>query len=261
MKIRKSCFSGSFYPSNKKELLKYIEYFNNTNSKKSSFKTIKAIISPHAGYVYSGFTANLAYKIASKEEFTRIVVIGPSHRVYLKGASVSLYEEYETPFGNLKIDLEYSKKLIQEFNFLDFNKECDFEHSTETQAPFIKHYFNNSYFVEIIYGDIDYKNLVKVIERVLKDNKTLVVISSDLSHFYTQDRAIELDNICLNAIERQDLNLFDYCEACGKTGIKAIVEYSILNDFKAKVLHYCTSADFSKDENRVVGYTSAIIGK
>ena len=260
MNIRKSVVSGSFYPDKKEELLKYINQFNSFKTNNETFENIKAIIVPHAGYIYSGFTANLAYKLASKKKIKRVIVIGPSHRVYLKGASVALYDEYETPLGNLKIDKEFSQNLIDKYDFLDFNVECEFEHSTETQAPFIKHYFENVQLVEIVYGEINYEDLSKVIDEVLVDSDNFVVISTDLSHFYTFEEAQKLDNICLEAIDKKDLKMFDYCEACGKEGIKAIIDWAIKNDFDTKVLNYCTSADVTKDKSRVVGYTTALIG-
>ena len=260
MNIRKSVVSGSFYPDKKEELLKYINQFNSFKTNNETFEDIKAIIVPHAGYIYSGFTANLAYKLASNKKIKRVIVIGPSHRVYLKGASVALYDEYETPLGNLKMDKEFSQNLIDKYDFLDFNVECEFEHSTETQAPFIKHYFENVQLVEIVYGEINYEDLSKVIDEVLVDSDNFVVISTDLSHFYTLEEAQKLDNICLEAIDKKDLKMFDYCEACGKEGIKAIIDWAIKNDFDTKVLNYCTSADVTKDKSRVVGYTTALIG-
>mgnify|MGYP006315984867 FL=1 len=260
MNIRKSVVSGSFYPDKKEELLKYINQFNSFKTNNETFEDIKAIIVPHAGYIYSGFTANLAYKLASNKKIKRVIVIGPSHRVYLKGASVALYDECETPLGNLKIDKEFSQNLIDKYDFLDFNVECEFEHSTETQAPFIKHYFENVQLVEIVYGEINYEDLSKVIDEVLVDSDNFVVISTDLSHFYTFEEAQKLDNICLEAIDKKDLKMFDYCEACGKEGIKAIIDWAIKNDFDTKVLNYCTSADVTKDKSRVVGYTTALIG-
>ena len=260
MNIRKSVVSGSFYPDKKEELLKYINQFNSFKTNNETFEDIKAIIVPHAGYIYSGFTANLAYKLASNKKIKRVIVIGPSHRVYLKGASVALYDEYETPLGNLKIDKEFSQNLIDKYDFLDFNVECEFEHSTETQAPFIKHYFENVQLVEIVYGEINYEDLSKVIDEVLVDSDNFVVISTDLSHFYTFEEAQKLDNICLEAIDKKDLKLFDYCEACAKVGVHAIINWAIKNDFDTKVLNYCTSADVTKDKSRVVGYTTALIG-
>ena len=135
------------------------------------------------------------------------------------------------------------------------------EHSTETQAPFIKHYFSDASIVEIVYGKMSYEGLSLLIDEVLEDEDNLLVISTDLSHFYTQEKANELDNICLNAIAKKDLALFDKgCEACGKLGVKAVIQSAIKKDLDSKVLHYCTSYNKTKDASRVVGYASALIG-
>lgn len=258
--IRKSAFNGSFYPNNKNEILGMFEDFNKNFSVDGTFDT-KAIIVPHAGYIYSGFTANIAYSIAKDKNPKRVVVIGPSHKVYLEGASISLFDEYENPLGNIKIDLEYAKNLKEKFAFLNFYDLVHAEHSTETQASFIKHYFPNSEIIEIIYGKMDFEELSKLTDYLLEDKDNLVVISTDLSHFYTQEEANKLDNICLNAIAKKDLSMFDKgCEACGKLGVKAIVKSALNKNMKTQILHYCTSYERTKDASRVVGYASALIG-
>ena len=174
-KIRKSAFNGSFYPNDKKEILSYIDQFNKSFSVDGSFET-KAMIVPHAGYVYSGFTANIAYKITSTKKPKRIIVIGPSHKIYLEGASIALHDEYETPLGNIKIDKDYSLKLKENFSFLNFNEKAHSEHSTETQAPFIKHYFKDSQIIEIVYGKMDYKEMSALIDILFEDDNNFVLI-------------------------------------------------------------------------------------
>lgn len=258
--IRKTGFAGSFYPNNKEEILKYIEDFNKQTTINGTYNT-RAIIVPHAGYVYSGLTVNIAYFIAKDKKPKRVIVIGPSHSMYYEGASVALYDEYETPLGNISIDKKYSNDLKDKYDFLDFEDNMHLEHSTETQAPFIKHYFCDSSIVEIVYGKIPYEELSLLVDEVLDDEENLLVISTDLSHFYTQEKANELDNICLNAIAKKDLELFDKgCEACGKIGVKAVIKSAIKKSLDTKVLHYCTSYNKTKDASRVVGYASALIG-
>jgi pyruvate formate lyase activating enzyme len=258
--IRKTGFAGSFYPNNKEEILKYIEEFNKQTTINGTFNT-RAIIVPHAGYVYSGLTANLAYSIAKDKKPKRVVVIGPSHSMYYEGASIALYDEYETPLGNISIDKNYSNHLKDKYDFLSFEDNMHLEHSTETQAPFIKHYFNDASIVEIVYGKMPYEELSILIDEVLEDEENFLVISTDLSHFYTQEKANQLDNICLNAIAKKDLELFDKgCEACGKLGVKAVIKSAIKKGLDTKVLHYCTSYNKTKDASRVVGYASALIG-
>lgn len=261
--IRKTVVSGSFYPETKEEIKRYIEHFNSNFTLDNEFEIdIKALIVPHAGYIYSGFTANLAYNIASRQNFENIIVIGPSHRHYLQGASISTKKEYETPLGNIEINLKLVNNLKEKFDFLCFEEDAHFEHSTETQAPFIKNYFPSAKIVEIIYGNLDFKKLSRLTNELLKKKNNLIVISSDLSHFYDLKKANYLDNICLNAIKENNIEKLDKgCEACGKIGIKAIINNSIKNKYINKFLHYCTSFDQTNDNKSVVGYSSFLIGK
>lgn len=267
MNKRKTAVKGTFYPESKEEIERYIEHFNSNFSVENELEIKpRAIISPHAGYVYSGFTANLAFNISSNaknaENFKRVILIGPSHKVYLEGASIALYDSFETPLGDIKIDLEFSKKLKDKYDFLDFEKSAHEEHSTETQAPFVKNYYKNCELIEIVYGKIDFNILSSFIDDLLKDENNFIIISTDLSHFYSLEDAKKLDNICLEAISRQKLEIFDQgCEACGLSGVKAIIKSSIKNNFKSKVLYYCTSYDRTKDDSKVVGYTSVLIGE
>lgn len=263
---RKMFFAGAFYPSVQEDVEKYIEHFNkllrDANYSVECNFTPRAIIVPHAGYVYSGFTANIAYNLVKKlTKPKRVIVIGPSHRVYLKGASIALYDKYATPFGDMDIDLDYSKKLAEQFKMLIFDEMAHQEHSTETQMPFVKHYFENIKVVEIVYGKMESDSLSMIIDEILLDSDNLVVISTDLSHFFTQSKAKELDNICLNAIAKLDVKMLDMgCEACGKIGVKAILKSAIKNGWNTKILDYRTSFDASGDDTRVVGYASCIIG-
>lgn len=143
MDIRKSVVSGSFYPETEEEIKRYIEHFNSNFTIENELQIdVKALIVPHAGYIYSGFTANLAYNISSKKQFENIVVIGPSHRHYLKGASIADFKEYETPLGNIEINQEMIKNLKEKFEFICFDEDAHFEHSTETQAPFYQKLFS-----------------------------------------------------------------------------------------------------------------------
>ncbi|MDD2640262.1 MAG: AmmeMemoRadiSam system protein B [Arcobacteraceae bacterium] len=263
MKIRKNAVSGSFYPNNIKELHAFFEHVNaKAQAKKINIKEPKAIISPHAGYVYSGLTANEVYRCIENQKIKRFIVIGPSHRVFLQGASIALYDEYETPLGNLTMDLDYSHELKEHFDTLFFNPLAHSEHSTETQMPFIKNYFPHASVVEIVYGKIDYLTLCKIISYIMLESENFVVISTDLSHFYSQEDANYLDGIFLQAIQNLDLEQLDSgCEACGMIGVKAIAQYAVKNHLKSQIIDYRTSYDASGDDSRVVGYTSVLIGK
>ncbi len=264
MSIRNASVAGSFYPHSCEEIKRYIEHFNtilkNANYSIETNIKPKAIIVPHAGYIYSGFTANIAYRYTKNIKPKRVIVIGPSHKVFLEGASVALFEQYQTPCANLEMDIVYSKTLIKNFNFLDFDEKAHAEHSTETQFPFIQNYVKNISVVEIVYGKIDFLNLSKLMDFILKDDQNLLIISTDLSHFYNQNEANKIDSICLHAIADMDIKAFDNgCEACGIVGIKALVESAKKMGLQTKIIDYRTSADTSGDTTRVVGYVSALI--
>ena len=267
MSLRKTSVAGSFYPNSCDEIKRYINHFDSI-IKDIDIKNIpeaKAMISPHAGYVYSGFTANFAFSLISKElkkEIKRVIVIGPSHRVYIQGASIALYDEYETPCGNLKIDFDFSSSLKNKYDFLTFDEKAHHEHSTETQMPFVKHYFDDVEVVEIVYGDVDFKEVSTLIDELLCDEDNFIIISTDLSHFYTLEEANKKDTICLNAIENLDISKFDSDgEACGMIGVKALINSAVKNSFRSKIVDYRTSFDASNDDSSVVGYISALIGK
>ncbi len=262
MSIRKSAVGGQFYPADPKEISSMFEYYNQILDKHLNDKTLlnkkpRAIIVPHAGYIYSAFTANIAFRLLENTNAKRIIVIGPSHRIYLNGTSISDYDEYETPFGMLSIDKNLVHDLRDKFG-LDFVPDAHHEHSTEVQMPFVKAYDKEAQIAELVYGDEDPARLAKVIEYLLDDPQTVVVISTDLSHYYDINKANRLDNICLNAIENLDINMLHQgCEACGKIGIEAMLIVAKAKGLKPIMLDYRTSADASKDESQVVGYMSA----
>ena len=265
MSIREAGNCGSFYPCDINELNNLIDIFNNALDNASEVKEKlqlkpKAIISPHAGYIYSGFSANFAHRILANNSVKRVVVIGPSHHLYFEGISGSFFEKYETPYGNLKIDIEYLNLLSNEFKLIFAKEAHKLEHSTETQMPFIAKYQPNVEVIELIYGKVDYKELAKIITWLLQDSLTSVVISSDLSHFHSLEKANMLDSICLEGIKKLDNDILDIgCEACGIIGIKALIDAANRLNLKSEILDYRTSEDVTKDASKVVGYGAAAI--
>ena len=262
-KYRKSAVAGMFYPDICNEVKQSIAHFDQEMPHLTLDVVPRALIVPHAGYIYSGFTANLAYHFTAtqRSNIERVVVIGPSHRIYVTGASIALFEAYHTPCGEIEIDLEASYALKRKFAFLDFQPLAHEEHSTEVQMPFIRHYFKQAKVIEIVYGDISHDELSLLINEVLLDEKTLVVISTDLSHFYTEEEANKLDHTCIDAIKNLDLHALSHgCEACGLTGVKALVQSALSHNLHAHFLDYRTSFARTKDASRVVGYTSFVLG-
>ena len=263
MDIRVARNAGSFYPNSKKEIENLIELFNSIYESSDAFKkqqniVPKAVISPHAGYIYSGYTANIAHRLLAKRKVKRVVVIGPSHHIYFEGISGSFFKEYQTPIKNMPIDLEYLNILNKTFNLKFVPEAHKVEHSTETQMPFIAHYQPDVEVIELIYGKTNFEEVAKITTWLLQDSLTSVVISTDLSHFYPIDRANVLDAICLEGVAKRDIKILDIgCEACGIIGMKAIIKSANELNLQSAILDYRTSADVSKDESRVVGYMSA----
>jgi AmmeMemoRadiSam system protein B len=264
MAVRKSAMAGGFYPARCNEIEKMFKYFNSLLDDALKDKRVlslmpKALIVPHAGYVYSGFTANVAYRIAKNVSAKRVVVIGPSHRVYIEGISGSFYDSFQTPCGEIEIDKKYLEFLASEFE-INFFPQAHQEHSTEVQMPFIKYYLPDAKVIELVYGKVNPVLLGKICKEILKDKDNLIVISTDLSHYYSLDYAKKIDGVCLKGIKELSIDILQQgCEACGKKGVEGIIYCAKELLLKPLILDYRTSADFSGDKNRVVGYVSAIL--
>lgn len=262
MSTRETAVAGQFYPADSSEIEGMLEHYNKILDENIQDEDIlhlkpRAVIVPHAGYVYSGFTANIALRMLGNADSECVVVIGPSHRIPLKGTSISKYDNYETPMGAFSIDKKLVSELEERFG-LTFRPDAHHEHSTEVQMPFIKTYEPNVSVVELIYGDENSVNLSKVIDYLLDDPKIAVVISTDLSHYHDMEKANRLDSICLDAVKKLDESeLREGCEACGKIGMEAMLLSAKKRGLKSMLLDYRTSADASGNKSEVVGYMSA----
>ncbi len=263
MSIREMSVAGSFYPNSSQEIEAMLDHFNTILEKNVNMHQLlsfesRAVIVPHAGYIYSGFTANVAYRTLATKPLKQVVVIGPSHRQLFKGISIADYTHYATPFGMLPVATQTVETLKQKEG-ISFLPHVHAEHSTEVQMPFIKYYMPDVSVVELIYGKEDPHHLSSMIDQLLEEPQTAVVISTDLSHFYDIKKAQKHDGICLDAITTLDpLRLEQGCEACGKTGVEAIILSARERGLIPHVLDYRTSADISGDTTQVVGYLSAL---
>ena len=218
---RKCAVSGAFYSDNTDELVNEFAYFDDVADK--YFKHLKdlplpkAMIVPHAGYVYSGFTASCAYRAANLGNYEYALILGPSHRVYVEGVSCCEFDGYETPFGAL----DFAKKTfdkLKKLGLLTSNISSHQEHSTDVQFPFVYKYLHKLPVLELVYGRVSHEHLCKVVEFALNDPKCLLIVSSDLSHFYTQEEANRRDTACIRAVESLHVEAMEEggCEACGK---------------------------------------------
>lgn len=256
---RNMSVSGSFYPGRAVEIERYFEHFSKIYDENFTLPDVKsrAVIVPHAGYIYSGYTANIAYRVLQKSQIKKFVVIGPSHKVAFNGVSLCEFSSYDTPFGRINAIADLAPKLKEKFS-ISCIKDAHAEHSTEVQFPFLKHYIEDVSIVELVYSYANAHYVSEIIDFILEQDDMGVIISTDLSHFYNLNEAHRLDNICLISIEKLDVPmLHSGCEACGNIGVEAMILSAKKLGLSANILDYRTSADATDDTSRVVGYTSA----
>ncbi|NOR45155.1 MAG: AmmeMemoRadiSam system protein B [Candidatus Delongbacteria bacterium] len=261
MLIRKPAVEGSFYPSDLKEVTEMINSFD--SQVKLSDETIiskpRILISPHAGLFFSGLTATYGYKLASQFKYDRIVIFAPSHRIYFDGMSAAKYNSYLINGKNIAIDTEFTEKISNKFHLEFIEQTHRDEHSAEIQFPFIDHYFPDIKISTFVYAGYESQELSKVIDHILSEYKdTLIIISSDLSHFHSYDICKEMDKGLIEGIIELDLKKVSKGESCGMIGIKASVESSLKNSLKPIALDYRNSGDIIPDKDSVVGYVSII---
>lgn len=268
-KIRKAVVAGYFYPSNPQKLLDEIETLLSVAVREINLQNITGIISPHAGYIYSGKTAAFAYNLLKGKDVDRVIIISPSHREYFPGICIYEGDGYETPLGIVEVDTFLADKLAEENKIIyrGIQGHRD-EHAIEVQIPFLQKILMEFKIIPIVMGDQSKIYVDELADRIhrIADNKTLIVASSDLSHFYSKQEAERLDSI----IER-DINEFNFeklqhdleyknCEACGGGPIVAMMKAAFLmNKKNAQVLNRSNSGDTTGDYNDVVGYLSAVV--
>ncbi|BAL81097.1 AmmeMemoRadiSam system protein B [Caldisericum exile] len=258
MKIRDTAVAGAFYPEDREELKSMIRRFVESAPLEDT-DNIKAIIAPHAGYIYSGPIAGYSYKQLTNIDYLKnikVIIIAPSHYAYFHGASVGLFDAYKTPLGFVNVSKDAQKLLqLEEFHFiLDAHLE---EHSIEVQLPFLQYTLSHFEIVPILYSEISEESLLRGILSIFDEN-TILVVSTDLSHYYPYDIAIKKDSHCIKAVQELNKKHILNCEACGKTGIATVIDFAKANNLKSKVLKYATSGDTAGPKTQVVGYLSAV---
>ena len=261
---RKTVVAGLFYPKTKEELEKQISGFLSEIRIK---KRYRIIISPHAGYIYSGKTQ--AYAISSLQKTNRIIILGPDHNSFGSGFSVCESDEWIIPNGTCVVDRELRNKILESgLVNLDENAHKH-EHSIEVQLPFIKYIFKKFTFLPISissYGYDDYlinkcRRIGEVIANIMNEEEICMIISSDFTHYMPLDIARKMDKKALDKIKCLDMKgFFKVLEdmnasICGYVGIAvAITTAKKLNLNSVDVIHSSSSGDLNKDYSSVVTY-------
>ncbi len=257
-RIRSAAVAGSFYPASPERLHRTVEALLAQAQPQALEGQLRGLIVPHAGYIYSGPVAATGYKTVQSLEFgssqLKVLLLGPAHYVYFVGAATVDVDAWQTPLGLVKCAKDLIARALEHSDLQDNPDAHAPEHSLEVQLPFLQMILTDCKMFPILTGECDYHELARTLRPYI-DELDLVIVSSDLSHYYPYEEAIERDAVAHQAIESLDLLLMeDRVEACGKTAILTLMQIAKDRGWKAKLVDYRNSGDTAGDKFRVVGY-------
>lgn len=266
---RRAKVSGMFYPAEpaalKRDIAALLERVGGT----PAIGGVRGIIAPHAGYVYSGFTAAHAYGLLRGAAYETVVVVSPSHREYFDGISLYPGDSYETPLGVVPLDTALRECLVKESDIIRLSTAGHGEeHAIEVQLPFLQHMLSGFLLLPVVMGDQRREyclELGRALGVAVRGRNALLVASTDLSHYHSSARAGRLDQIVMDDLARFDAGgLMTHLErgeteACGGGPTVAVMTaLRALGVDHMMILHHCTSGDITGDHASVVGYLSAV---
>ena len=273
--VRQPAVAGAFYPAQPDELRRMLDDYMAQAEEPALPGKLVALIAPHAGYIYSGKVAAHSYAQLRGRKFQRVVVVAPSHFEAFAFNSVYNGDAYATPLGNVPVDKEFAAKLAKLSPLIQLSTrghaptQQQGEHALEVELPFLQRVLGDFKLVPIVMGDQNYQTeraLGVALAKMLKGTDTLLVSSSDLSHYHTYDEATKMDDKVLKAIARWDyLSLSQNFEsrtweACGGGPIVAVmIAAERLGANQARILKYANTGDVTGDRSRVVGYGAAAL--
>lgn len=258
--VRPAAVAGLFYPDEPQILRNQIQTYLHQGT--SSDIVPKAMIAPHAGYLYSGAIAAAAYKSLAplSDKIRKVVLLGPAHREYLKGLATPSQDFFNTPLGKIPLDQDMLKTLQSRFDFVKSKDSAHSEeHSIEVHCPFLQVTLRDFQLLPILVGEASEKEVAHVLEAVWGNEQTLIVISSDLSHFHPYSKAQIIDHKTALAIERFDGAALDYESACGRNSIRGLLPLAKEIGLNIKRLDLRNSGDTAGSKDRVVGYGSWLL--
>jgi AmmeMemoRadiSam system protein B len=253
--IRKAAVAGTFYPGDPKELEATIKRL--ISEVKSDYPPPKAVIAPHAGYAYSGPVAASAYAPIEKarEQITRVVLLGPTHFYPLFGIAAPEADFFETPLGSIQIDREAIYKILYLKQLKILDQAHQQEHSLEVQLPFLQVLLDKFTLVPFVVGSSALLDqMVELLEGLWGGDETLIVISSDLSHYLNYKEAKQADQKTADAILALDYNHIGLENACGGVPIRGLLATAEKKGLKAHLIDLRNSGDTFGNKSRVVGY-------
>ncbi|WP_319557647.1 AmmeMemoRadiSam system protein B [Thiomicrorhabdus sp.] len=261
--VRPAAVAGLFYPADASQLhgwLKQALGTTNTTAENDDKNLIpRALIAPHAGYIYSGGTAAKAFRLwaQANDQIKTVVVMGPAHRVGFYGMSTVDFDELETPLGNLKLATDLRDRLMSAFPYLRFhNAANEPEHSLEVMFPFIKELLPDAKVLPLLNGSISAEEVKDVLASLWQEDGVYFVISSDLSHFHPYAEAQAIDAETADMIESGQWQTLDGEHACGYKGIQGLLAMSEDMSLRVESIERVNSGDTAGSKNSVVGYGS-----
>jgi hypothetical protein len=253
MLTRPAAVAGTFYPHDATELRSQIAELLEVNSREGV--PPKALIVPHAGYLYSGPVAAAAYSrlrsVAAQIE--RVVLLGPSHRIPLEGIALPGSDAFETPLGKVEVDKAACESLLALEQICESEIAHRMEHSLEVHLPFLQVVLPKFMIVPMVVGNAEPEEVAEAIDCLWGDTETLIVVSSDLSHYHSYAEAEEMDAETTQAIQNLD-NHLDGEQACGCMAINGMMVVARKRGLHASVIDLRNSGDTAGCRESVVGY-------
>lgn len=253
--VRPPAVAGLFYPENAQALQSAVEGYLHAVAPADTAPP-KAIIAPHAGYIYSGPVAASAYARLRPLRGTvkRVVLLGPAHRVSFSGLATSSASAFDTPLGPMTLDRATLDRLLALPQVRPFDEAHALEHSLEVQLPFLQVVLGECMLVPLVVGKTEPDAIAQVLERVWGEAETLIVVSSDLSHYHDYETARRRDQATARAIEQLHPEAIGYEDACGRDPINGLLHFARRHGLQARTLDLRNSGDTAGPPDRVVGY-------
>lgn len=259
MLVRPAAVANAFYPGDPEELARTVDGLlaEAREQLPSRLRSPKALIVPHAGYVFSGSTAALGYALLERAStpIQRVVLLGPTHRIAVDGLAESGAMAFETPLGRVPvepIDPAVRARLPQ---LLEHPDTHAMEHSLEVHLPFLQAMLSEFVVVPLAVGRATPSQVADVLEALWGGPETLVVVSSDLSHYHPYEEARALDEVTVDLVLRLD-GPIDYWQACGASPVNGLLLVAQRRGLSRRLLGMCNSGDTAGDKGRVVGYAA-----
>ena len=254
MSTRAPAVAGYFYDADASRLRDHVNQLLGAEITESA-PLPEALIVPHAGYVYSGLTAAAAYRCLQQnpDRVQRVLLIGPAHRVHVAGMAIPSVDKFATPLGEVELDREALARMANH-DAVEISDEAHRqEHCLEVQLPFLQSVLNQFKLIPVLVGGADASSVARIIDACGSDASTLVVISSDLSHFLDYKTAQETDSATCQRILDKATDLVGE-QACGARAINGLMASTLGRGLDIRLLSQCNSGDTAGDRGRVVGY-------